>query len=63
MEEDINIDIEIIKTIFKDFINQYEKSNSFSVGMLPNGENVIYTKIKITGRQKEFMQEFIKKED
>lgn len=57
MEEDI----EIIKIIFKDFINQYEKSNSFNVGMLPNGENVIYTKIKITGRQKEFMQEFIKK--
>ena len=58
MEEDRKI----IKAIFKDFINQYEKSNSFRVGMLPNGENVIYTKIKITGRQKEFMQEFIKKE-
>lgn len=59
MEEDIKI----IKAIFKDFLRQYEKSNSFNVGMLPNGENVIYTKIKITSRQKEFMQEFVTKED
>lgn len=56
-------DIEIIKAIFNDFIRQYEKSNSFNVGMLPNGENVMYTKIKITSRQKEFMQEFITKEE
>lgn len=58
MEEDI----EIIKTIFKDFIRQYEKGNNLSVGMLPNGVNIIYKKIKITDIQIEFMKEFIKKE-
>ena len=58
MEEDI----EIIKTIFKDFIRQYEKVNNLSVGMLPNGVNVICKKIKITDIQIDFMKEFIKKE-
>lgn len=40
-------DKEIIKVIFNDFINQYEKAKTISVGMLPNGENCIYIKIKI----------------
>ena len=38
-------DEEIIIQIFKDYIRQYDKSNTISVGMLVNGENVIYTKI------------------
>lgn len=50
---------EIIKTIFKDYIRQYEKSNSLNVGILPNGENIIYKKIKITDKQVEFMKAYI----
>lgn len=56
MEED---KIEITKAIFKEFIRQYEKSNSLNVGILPNGENVIYKKIKITKNQIDFMKNFI----
>ena len=56
MEED---KIEVVKVIFKDYIRQYEKSNSLSVGMLPNGENVIYKKIKVTDNQIDFMKEFM----
>ena len=56
-------DEDIIIQIFKDYISQYEKSNTISVGMLPNGENVIYTKIKITGKQKEFMKDYIERKE
>lgn len=56
-------DEEIIIKIFKDYIRQFEKSNTISVGMLPNGENVIYTKIKMTGRQKEFMKDYIERKE
>lgn len=56
-------DEEIIITIFKDFIRQYEKSKTISVGMLPNGENVIYTKIKMTAMQKEFMKDYIERKE
>lgn len=55
-------DIETIKIIFKDLIRQYEKCNSLNVGRLPNGLNVIYTKIKITNIQIDFMKKFITKE-
>ena len=51
--------IEIVKVIFKDYIRQYEKSNSLKVGMLPNGENVIYKTIKISDNQIDFMKKFI----
>ena len=54
--------IEVVKAIFKDFIRQYEKSNSLSVGMLPTGENVIYKKIKITDNQVEFMKAFVEED-
>ncbi len=54
-------DEEIIIQIFKEYIKQYEKSNTISIGMLPNGENVIYTKIKMTGIQKEFMKDYIER--
>ena len=53
---------EVVKAIFKDFIRQYEKSNSLSVGMLPTGENVIYKKIKITDNQVEFMKAFVEED-
>ena len=56
-------DEEIIIQIFKDYINQYEKSNTIKVEMLPNGENVIYTKIKMTGMQKEFMKDYIERKE
>lgn len=56
-------DEDIIIQIFKDYISQYEKSNTISVGMFPNGENVIYTKIKITGKQKEFMKDYIERKE
>ena len=56
-------DEEIIIQIFKDYIKQYEKSNTLSVGMLQNGENVIYTKIKMTAMQKEFMKDYIKRKE
>ena len=55
-------DEEIIQ-IFKDYIKQYEKSNTLSVAILPNGENVIYTKIKMTGMQKEFMKDYIERKE
>ena len=51
--------IEIVKAIFKDYIRQYEKSNSLKVAMLPNGENVIYKTIKISDNQIDFMKKFI----
>ena len=56
-------DEEIIIQIFKDYIRQYEKSNTINVGMLPNSENVIYTKIKMTGIQKEFMKDYIERKE
>ena len=54
---------ELIKAIFNDFINQYEKAKTISVGMLPNGENFIYTNIKMTGLQKEFMKDYIERKE
>ena len=51
--------IEIIKVIFKEFIRQYEKSNRLKVGMLSNGQNVIYKTIKISDNQIDFMKKFI----
>lgn len=59
-------DEEIIIQIFKEYIRQYEKSNTICYGMLPNGENVIYTKytkIKMTGKQKEFMKDYIERKE
>ena len=56
-------DEEIIIQIFKDYIRQYDKSNTISVEMLANGENVIYAKIKMTGKQKEFMKDYIERKE
>jgi hypothetical protein len=56
-------DEEIIIQIFKDYIKQYEKSNTLSVAMAQNGENVIYTKIKMTAMQKEFMKDYIERKE
>ena len=56
-------DEEIIIQIFKDYIRQYEKSNTISVGMLPNGENIVYTKIKMTDMQIEFMKDYIERKE
>lgn len=56
-------DEEIIIQIFKDYIRQYEKSNTINVRKLPNGENSIYIKIKMTGKQKEFMKDYIKRKE
>ena len=56
-------DEEIIIQIFKDYIRQYEKSNTISVEKLLNGGNVIYTKIKMTGKQKEFMKDYIERKE
>ena len=53
---------EIIKTIFKDYIKQYEKINTMNVGLLPTGESCIYKKIKVTQMQIDFMKEYLKKE-
>lgn len=53
----------IIIQIFKDYIRQYEKSNTISVVMLPNGENIIFTKIKMTDTQKEFMKDYIERKE
>ena len=38
-------------------------SNTISVEMLANGENVIYAKIKMTGKQKEFMKDYIDRKE
>lgn len=56
-------DEEIIVKIFKDYIRQYKKSNTISIGILPNGENVMYTTIKMTGIQKEFMKDYIERKE
>lgn len=55
MEEDK----EIIKIIFEFIIKQYEKTNTINVGILPNGQNVIYKKIKIPDNHIEFMKKYI----
>ena len=52
---------EIIKVIFNDFINQDEKAKTICVGILQNGENCNNTKIKMRGKQKEFMKDYLKK--
>ena len=37
---------EIIVSILKDYIKQYDKANTMNVGIMPNGKNVIYKKLK-----------------
>lgn len=56
-------DEEIIIQIFKDYIRQYDKSNTIRVGKLLNGVIVIYTKIVMTGLQKEFMKDYIERKE
>jgi hypothetical protein len=51
-----------IKTLFKILIDRYDKVNSISVGITPNGQNVIYKKMKITDAEIEFMKEYLKGE-
>lgn len=55
MEEDI-------KTLFKIWIERYEKVNSISVGMTMSGKNVIYKKMKVTDVEIEFMKNYLEKE-
>lgn len=56
-------DEEIIIQIFKDYIRQYDKSKTIRVGKLLNGVIVIYTKIVMTGLQKEFMKDYIERKE
>lgn len=61
--EELEKNNEIIKTIFKEYIRQYEKINTMNVGMLPTGENCIYKKIKVTQMQIDFMKEYLNKKE
>ena len=50
---------EIIVSILKDYIKQYDKVNIMNVGIMPNGKNVIYKKIKMTETQKLIFEQYI----
>ena len=50
---------EIIKTIFSDFIQQYNKTNTCNVVMLKNGDTTILKKIKVTQKQIDFMEDYL----
>ena len=50
---------ENIKTLFKIWIERYEKVNSISVGITASGRNVIYKKMKVTDAEIEFMKEYL----
>ena len=44
-----------IKRLYK----QYDKVNTMNVGIMPNGKNVIYKKIKMTETQKLIFEQYI----
>lgn len=50
---------EILVAILKEYIKQYDKSNTMNIGMMPNGKNVIYKKIKMSETQKLFFEQYI----
>lgn len=50
---------EIIVSILKDYIKQYDKTNTMNVGIMTNGKNVIYKKIKMTEKQKLIFEQYI----
>lgn len=50
---------EILLAILKEYIKQYDKANTMNVGIMPNGQNVIYKKIKMSETQKLFFEQYI----
>ena len=50
---------EILLAILKEYIKQYDKANTINVGIMPNGKNVIYKKIKMSETQKLFFEQYI----
>lgn len=50
---------EILVAILKEYIKQYDKANTMNIGMMPNGKNVIYKKIKMSETQKLFFEQYI----
>jgi len=50
---------EILLAILKEYIKQYDKVNTMNVGIMPNGKNVIYKKIKMSETQKLFFEQYI----
>ena len=51
---------EIILSILKEYIKQYDKANTMNVAIMPNGRSVIYKKIKMTETQKLIFEKYIK---
>ena len=52
---------EAIKIIFNSYITQYEKCNTCRVGIVGDGESVIYKKLMITQNQIDFMKGYLEK--
>ena len=50
---------EIIISILKEYIKQYDKANTMNVAIMSNGRSVTYKKIKMTETQKLFFEQYI----
>lgn len=50
---------EIIVSILKDYIKQYDKVNTMNIAIMPNGRSVTYKKIKMTETQKLIFEQYI----
>lgn len=52
-----------IKQLFKNLTTRYKKTNTMNVGYdAQSGQNVIYVKVMLTDREKDFMEQYLEEE-